>query len=151
VSKQYMHLRGGEMLFGNSSGEGAMTPIEDPDVYPSRATNETVELVVEKAMHRFPGIEDPRLATTTTGVIDSTPDNNPIVSATGYDGLFVAAGMSGHGFKISPGIGRLMADLMVDGDTKLPNVVASQFRLSRFEEDDLLVSPYGYRGTTGIR
>ncbi|MCG2797530.1 MAG: FAD-binding oxidoreductase, partial [Cellulomonas sp.] len=151
VSKQYMHLRGGEMLFGNSSGEGAMTPIEDPDVYPSRATNETVELVVEKAMHRFPGIEDPRLATTTTGVIDTTPDNNPIISATGYDGLFVAAGMSGHGFKISPGIGRLMADLMVDGDTKLPNVVASQFRLSRFEEDDLLVSPYGYRGTTGIR
>jgi len=151
VSKQYVHLRGAEMLFGNSSGEGAMTPIDDPDVYPNRATNETVELVAEKAMHRFPGIQDPRVATTATGVIDATPDNNPIVSATGYEGLFIAAGMSGHGFKIAPALGRLMADIMLEGETKLPHVVASQFRLSRYEQGEPLVSPFVYQGATGIR
>ena len=151
VSKQYVHLRGAEMLFGNSSGEGAMTPIDDPDVYPRRATNETLELVAEKAMHRFPGIEAPRVAATTTGVIDTTPDNNPIVSATGYEGLFIAAGMSGHGFKIAPALGRLMADIMLEGETKLPHVVASEFRLSRYEEGEPLVSPFVYQGATGIR
>ena len=151
VAKQYVHLRGSEMLFGNSSSGRAMTPIDDPDVYPSRATNETVELVVEKAMHRFPGIESPRIATTTTGVIDTTPDNNPIVSATGYAGLYIAAGMSGHGFKTAPALGRLMADIMLDGETTLPHVVASEFRLSRYEEGEPLLSPFVYQGATGIR
>jgi sarcosine oxidase subunit beta len=151
VSKQYVHLRGSEMLFGNSSGEGAMTPIDDPDVCPHRATNETLELVAEKAIHRFPGIEAPRVAATNTGVIDTTPDNNPIVSATGYEGLFIAAGMSGHGFKIAPALGRLMADIMLEGETKLPHVLASEFRLSRYEEGEPLVSPFVYQGATGIR
>jgi len=151
VAKQYVHLRGSEMLFGNSSSGRSMTPIDDPDVYPSRATNETVELVVEKAMHRFPGIESPRIATTTTGVIDTTPDNNPIVSATGYAGLYIAAGMSGHGFKTAPALGRLMADIMLDGETTLPHVVASEFRLSRYEEGEPLLSPFVYQGATGIR
>jgi glycine/D-amino acid oxidase-like deaminating enzyme len=151
VSKQYVHLRGAEMLFGNSSGEGAMTAIDDPDVFANRATNETVELVAEKALHRFPGIEAPRVASSATGVIDTTPDNNPIVSATAYAGLYIAAGMSGHGYKISPGLGRMMADLMLDGQTSLPNVDASQFRLSRYEEGEPLVSPFVYSGTSGIR
>lgn len=151
VAKQYVHLRGAEMLFGNSSGVGSMTPIDDPDVHPVHATNETVELVAEKAMHRFPGIEAPRVVATSTGVIDTTPDNNPIVSATEYAGLFIAAGMSGHGFKIAPALGRLMADIMLDGATTLPHVVAAQFRLSRYAEGEPLVSPFVYQGTTGIR
>lgn len=151
VSKQYVHLRGAEMLFGNSSGESSLTPIEDPDVYPSRASNDVIELVAEKAMHRFPGIEDPRISTTATGVLDTTPDNNAIVSATGIDGLYLATGMSGHGFKIAPALAQLTAELILDGQTTLPGVRAEQFRLSRFEEGDLLVSPFPYRGAAAIR
>lgn len=151
VSKQYIHMRGGEMLFGNSAGEGATTTIEDPDVYPGHASNEAVELTAEKALHRFPGIDDPRVSTTSTGVIDVTPDNNPIISATDFDGLYLAVGMSGHGFKTSPAIGRLMADIIVDGDTTIPHITASDFRLSRFDEGELLLSPYVYRGAMGIR
>lgn len=150
VTMQYVHLRNGELLFGNSDAS-ALIQIEDPDVFPGRASNEAIETAAEKALHRFPGIEDPRVSTTTTGMIDQTPDQNPIISATPYRGLFVAAGMSGHGFKISPAIGQLMAELILDGDTSIPHVKASDFRLSRFEEGDLLRSPYVYSGATGIR
>jgi glycine/D-amino acid oxidase-like deaminating enzyme len=150
VSMQYVHLRNGEMLFGNSDGR-SVTPITDPDVYPNHASNEAIEITAEKAIHRFPGIEDPGVSTTTTGCVDSTPDNNPIISATDYDGLFVAAGMSGHGFKISPGVGQLMADIIVEGDSTIANVKASDFRLTRFAEGDLLLSPFAYAGTVGIR
>jgi glycine/D-amino acid oxidase-like deaminating enzyme len=150
VSMQYVHLRHGEMLFGNSDGR-AISPISDPDVYPSHASNEAIEITAEKAIHRFPGVEDPGVSTTTTGVVDSTPDNNPIISTTDISGLFVAAGMSGHGFKISPGVGRLMADLIVEGDSTIPNVTASDFRLTRFAEGELLLSPYPYVGAVGIR
>jgi len=150
VSMQYVHLRNGEMLFGNSDGR-AVTPIADPDVYPNHASNEAIEITAEKAIHRFPGIEDPGVSTTTTGCVDSTPDNNPIISATDFHGLFVAAGMSGHGFKISPGVGQLMADIIVEGDSTIANVKASDFRLSRFAEGDLLLSPFPYAGAVGIR
>lgn len=150
VSLQYAHLRNGELLFGNSAGDSAQ-PIASPDNYPSHASNERVELAAEKAVHRFPGIEDPRVSTTSTGVVDATPDNNPIISATGYAGLYLATGMSGHGFKISPALGRLTAELVLDGETTIPNVRAADFRLSRFAEGDLLVSPYAYRGPAGIR
>ena len=151
VSMQYVHMRNGEMLFGNSAGQGAVRAITDPDSYPNHASNEAVEATAEKAIHRFPGIEDPRVSTTSTGVIDITPDNNPIISATDYAGLYLATGMSGHGFKTSPAIGRLTAELILDGETTIPNVKASDFRLSRFAEGDLLVSPYVYKGAMGIR
>lgn len=151
VSKQYVHVRGSELLFGNSAGDGAISPIEDPDQAPSRATNQAVELTAEKALHRFPGIADPRISTTSTGVLDVTPDSNPIVSATGIEGLYLATGMSGHGFKIAPALGQLTAELILGQDTSIPGVDPRLFRLSRFADGDLLLSPYPYRGAHGIR
>ena len=44
-----------------------------------------------------------------------------------------------------------MADIIVDGDTTIPHITASDFRLSRFDEGELLLSPYVYRGAMGIR
>jgi glycine/D-amino acid oxidase-like deaminating enzyme len=149
VSKQYVHQRGHELLFGDSGG--FERPIPDPDVYPAHASDEAVERCAEKAMHRFPGITDPSVLTTSTGMIDVTPDWNPILSATGIDGLFVAAGFSGHGFKISPAVGRLVADLVLDGVSSIPDVKLDAFRLSRFEEGDLLLSRFPYSGASKIR
>jgi sarcosine oxidase subunit beta len=44
-----------------------------------------------------------------TGTYDMTPDGQPIVDALD-DGLWVAAGFSGHGFMVAPSTGRLVAD-----------------------------------------
>ncbi len=43
----------------------------------------------------------------------------------------IAAGFSGHGFKFSTLVGRILADLAVDGETSYP---ISRFRLDRFEK-----------------
>ena len=67
------------------------------------------------------------------------------------DGLVVAAGFSGHGFKIAPAVGRLVADLVVDGRSADPRIPESDFRLSRFAEGDLLKSPYPYVGAGQMR
>ena len=151
VNKQYVHMRGGELLFGNSDGDRVIRSVSNLDDYPNHASNDALEAVAEKAVHRFPGIEHPEVATTYTGIFDCTPDQNYIISATDYDGLFIETGMSGHGYKTAPAIGRLMTELILDGDTTIPNVTASDFRLSRFAENDLLVSPFPYRGASGIR
>jgi sarcosine oxidase, subunit beta len=49
------------------------------------------------------------LAITATGMYDMTPDGRPIIDRLD-DGLWVAAGFSGHGFMVAPSTGRAVAD-----------------------------------------
>ena len=63
----------------------------------------------------------------------------------------VAAGFSGHGYKISPAVGTLVADLVVDGKSSDDDVPARDFRLSRFAEGALLTSPHPYVGAGQMR
>ena len=71
------------------------------------------------------------------GLIDVLPDVVPVVDRVdALPGLIVATGMSGHGFGIGPGFGRIVADLAADRDT---GVALSRFRLSRFSDGSRLV------------
>jgi glycine/D-amino acid oxidase-like deaminating enzyme len=120
-------------------------------VYPHHADWAAIDRVVEKALHRFPGFADPSVVTSMTGMIDTTPDSNPVISATEIEGLYIAAGFSGHGFKIAPAVGRLAADLILDGESSDPQVPVERFRLGRFAEGDLLLSRFPYVGMSKIR
>jgi sarcosine oxidase subunit beta len=52
-----------------------------------------------------------------TGYYDVTPDHQPIVGpVASFDGLWIAAGFSGHGFMIAPAIGQALA-AGLDGET----------------------------------
>ncbi len=133
---------GGDILFGNSDLSDVAEA--DPDNYFNRATDAFVDLTVDKVGTRFPGFTDAAITGSYAGCYDVTPDWNPVISTTGLDGLIVAAGFSGHGFKIAPAVGRLVADLVVDGHSNDPRIPHSDFRLSRFDEGELLKSPYPY-------
>ncbi len=63
--------------------------------------------------------------------IDATPDAVPVISKTEVGGLVIAAGSSGHGFGLGPGIAMLAADLATD---RAPCVDPHPFRLTRFED-----------------
>ena len=67
------------------------------------------------------------------------------------DGLVIAAGFSGHGFKIAPAVGTLVADIVIDGRSSDPRIPASDFRFSRFAENDPLKTPYPYVGAGQMR
>ena len=66
-------------------------------------------------------------------------------------GLVIAAGFSGHGFKISPAVGRLAADLVIDGRSSDPRIPETDFRFSRFAEGDLLTTRFPYVGAGEMR
>jgi glycine/D-amino acid oxidase-like deaminating enzyme len=151
VSLQYVRAEGsdGQILFGNS--DLAELEPADPDNYLNRATDEFIEITVEKIGTRFPGLENPSIASTYAGCYDVTPDFNPVISQSPVDGLVIAAGFSGHGFKIAPAVGRLVADLVVDGKSSDADIPADDFRLSRFAEGELLVSPFPYVGAGQMR
>ena len=150
VSLQYIRPEGaGTLLFGNS--DLSILEPADPDRYSNQATSSFVDLTVEKVGDRLPGLANPAIAASYAGCYDVTPDFNPVISAAPLDGLVVAAGFSGHGYKISPAVGRLVADLVVDGTSSDADIPARDFRLSRFAEGDLLRSPHPYVGAGQMR
>lgn len=64
------------------------------------------------------------------GIIDVTPDSNPVIGHIDkIPGLAVATGFSGHGFGTSPAAGQLAADL-ITGTAPLIN--PAPYRFSRF-------------------
>ncbi|MEW2479905.1 FAD-binding oxidoreductase [Mycobacterium sp. NPDC049093] len=150
VSLQYIRPEpNGELLFGNS--DLAELEPADPDDYLNRATDGFIDLTVDKVGTRFPGFPDAAISGSYAGCYDVTPDWNPVISPTGIDGLLVAAGFSGHGFKIAPAVGNLVADLVIDGRSCDPRIPESDFRLTRFAEDNLLKSRYPYVGAGEMR
>jgi glycine/D-amino acid oxidase-like deaminating enzyme len=85
--------------------------------------------ILATAKRHHPALADAGMAEAWAGLIDVTPDEVPIVDEIGIPGFFVATGLSGHGFGIGPGIGRLTADLVLG---RPPVVDPSAFRAARF-------------------
>jgi len=84
----------------------------------------------------FPGLGRPRLRAAWAGMIDTMPDVVPVVDRVGrIPGLTIATGMSGHGFGIGPGMGRVVADLVAGND---PGHDLRRFRLARFTDGSAL-------------
>jgi sarcosine oxidase subunit beta len=70
------------------------------------------------------------------GFYDVTPDHQAILGpVAGLDGLWLAAGFSGHGFMMAPAVGRLLAGAVL-GDP--PDPLLDPFRLERFSTGRLL-------------
>jgi len=61
-----------------------------------------------------PAFAGARITSAWSGIIDTTPNALPVISALPLPGLFVASGFSGHGFGIGPAAGRLAADLITN-------------------------------------
>src|SRR6266566_5309579 len=94
---------------------------------------------------RFPRMAEAQPRGGWAGAYDVTPDSYPILDRVGPDGLFVAVGFSGHGFKLSPEVGRLMAEhVATDHRPKL----LEPLRASRFAEGSPIQpdAPFPRRG-----
>ena len=87
----------------------------------------------------YPALKGLEVAHSWGGLIDSTPDGIPVISAVdSLPGLFLSTGFTGHGFGIGPAAGRLAADI-VAGD---PTIVDPHpFRYSRMIDGTDLGAP----------
>jgi sarcosine oxidase subunit beta len=150
VRLQYIRSeRSGQLLVGNS--DHSVPEYADPDRYSDRADDAFIETAVTKIDQLLPRLPSPALASSYAGCYDVTPDFNPIIGPAPLEGLYLCAGFSGHGYKISPAVGTLVADLICDARSNDPDIPSDDFRLSRFAELKPLRSQHPYRRAGQMR
>jgi len=116
-------------------------PIEDPDTLRDNIDSDHIMRIDALISHRMPAFEEARFVAGWTGPYDITPDWNPLVGPVpGYEGLFVATGFSGHGFKLAPTIGESLAQTALGLDIRVP---INAYAVNRFEEGKVLHGAYG--------
>ncbi len=107
--------------------------VVDPDACPDRARPEAMARFAGVASRRFPALTGAGFKRAYAAFYDVSPDNQFILDRLpGLEGGYVACGFSGHGFKPSPAVGELMADLVLDGRSRDPGLDLAFFRLDRF-------------------
>ncbi len=112
-----------------------------PDEYNQGVDMPMVEKTFQALAERMPAMENAFFRGGWSGLFDITPDWHPILDQIdGIDGLYCAIGFSGHGFKLSPMIGVVMAELITQG--RATSVDISMLNLKRFQEGRLLKSRY---------
>ena len=115
----------------------------DPDNFPQRASDESLEEIIDRACRRIPKLAGAEVMRGVTGVYDMSPDSRPLLGEIpDQRGLYVCAGFSGMGFKISPAIGLVMSELLLDGAANSVDITA--FRPSRFAEKRPIKAAYEY-------
>jgi len=116
----------------------------DPDNFPQRASDESLETLIERAARRVPALANAEVMRGVTGVYDMTPDSRPMLgSAPGFQGVYICAGFSGMGFKISPAIGLVMSELLLDG--RATTVDISAFCPGRFASGKPIRAEFEYQ------
>jgi sarcosine oxidase subunit beta len=115
----------------------------DTDNFPQRAADESLEEILERACRRVPKLENAEVMRGVTGVYDMTPDSRPLLGEVpGYSGLYLCAGFSGMGFKISPAVGLVMSELLLDG--RSASVDIRSFHPGRFAQGNPIKAEYEY-------
>jgi sarcosine oxidase subunit beta len=136
---------GGLILVGNTRDT-----IErgDPDHYEDRPSAEHTTEVLTRLTRLMPGIASAAITGGWSGMYEVSPDWNPIMgTAAGVAGLHYAVGFSGHGFKLSPVVGILMAEQVLDGRARTIDI--TPYRLERFREGQELRVAYQGAGVMG--
>ena len=114
----------------------------DPDAM-AAAADEDLAPLVQAASHRVPALEDAGIVRGVTGVYDMTPDARPLLGRLpGLDGLIVAAGFSGMGFKIAPAVGEGIAGLIAGAAAG--SVDLAPFRPDRLSDGRPIEPPNPY-------
>ena len=116
-----------------------VSPFERQRTLDPAADPKLVNQGLTKLAEHYPALKGLQVARSWGGLIDSTPDGIPVISAVDpMPGLYLSTGYTGHGFGIGPAAGRLAADL-VAGDP--PIVDPHPFRYSRMIDGSDLGAP----------
>jgi sarcosine oxidase subunit beta len=117
-------IRRGNVIFGGGRG------VSDPAIPWARPLPEPMLAAMARAVELVPRLAGVHLIRSWTGIDGEMPDGLPVIGPSRTTpGLIHAFGFSGHGFMLGPGIGAILAELVLDGRTDVP---LDPFRIDRF-------------------
>lgn len=117
------------------------TPGNADDPYNTDVDPVWLERIAQMAAERIPCLQDVRVepALSWAGLYEMSPDKHAILGpAPGCPNLYLVNGSSGHGVMHSPALGKLLAEIIVDG--RASSLDTFPLRPSRFAEGDLIVA-----------
>jgi sarcosine oxidase, subunit beta len=99
-----------------------------PDDYRRTNDDDFVAEVGKRLGTRIPAMSGAPFVHGHAGIYDVSPDARAVMGRVpGVEGLYVAAGFSGTGFKTSPAVGAVMAELILTGTAKTADISAFNF------------------------
>lgn len=128
-----------QSLYFHREGDGLLIGMSNPEEKHGFDQNvdEEFELVnLDAAIERLPLVEKASMVSHWAGLYEVTPDAHPFFGKTPVDGFLVVGGFSGHGFMHGPVAGKLMSELIMDGEFKTLDL--SMLDPARFVENRLI-------------
>jgi sarcosine oxidase, subunit beta len=105
----------------------------EPATGMARVPDDRVERGLARLAEIVPDLGNSRPGRVWSGVEGYLPDMLPVIGwSRTTPGLLHAFGFSGHGFQLAPGVGAVVADLIVDGKSQTP---IESFSIGRFAGD----------------
>jgi sarcosine oxidase subunit beta len=123
-------------------GDGLLLsgPLDPEPSFNLNTEYEAMAEASENAMFRIPVLEKACIARGWAGLYEISPDHHAILGRVpGVEGFILANGFSGHGFQHSPAVGKVISELIVDGDAVTIDI--SSLSIERFEKGKLVVEP----------
>jgi sarcosine oxidase subunit beta len=128
-----------QSLYFHREGEGLLTGMSNPNEVPGfdQEVDPAWEIThLDAAARRMPLLEDAGLLAHWAGLYENTPDAHPIIGSTPLAGFYICAGFSGHGFMHGPVTGKVMSEIIIDGQAASLDI--SILDLARFESGRLI-------------
>lgn len=117
--------------------------IVDPDKYKEYMDDDFLLDVGERLIVRYPAMELSQSTGGYASLYAITPDWHPVVDEVPQgSGFYICSGFSGHGFKLGPAVGLMVADMVSGNDD--PIFDPQMFRFDRFSEGKLIRGQYEY-------
>jgi sarcosine oxidase, subunit beta len=110
--------------------------LDDPDVWEPVPDLAFVKEAANLLSRRIPLLGDAPYRSGRAGMLDMTPDGRPILGPEGPEGLYLAVGWSGTGFKKAPAVGAELARWICEGAPHREELKA--YTLDRFRTGDLI-------------
>ncbi len=101
---------GAELLIGDNLA-AHVEGVSDADAWDESVSLDRAAHIASLAAERYPAYSEARVTASWSGLYDVSPDFNPVLGGwPSLPGLSVAFGFSGHGFKLAPLVGEMLAD-----------------------------------------
>lgn len=125
--KSFYHPEGGtnRQIIGMDGGQ---------EVIPSwnvAGDQSIVEDLVSRLCVLNPDFESASIIHSWAGMLEITPDENPISDFTGYDNFYTMAGFSGHGLPLAPSLAVQVAKVLTGGNS---DIDLTPYAFARFDD-----------------